>query len=299
MKCAKLYLYSFYQCRQKTSSSSPPATRRNSDGDVSLMESSTDGIEPGSPLVASSVDWSDAAAANSHIFVPTSSSLDSCYLAADCLHSGHRVKCLACRMISHQGCISTVTDRFPCRETFRECVRKYREQTATPHHWLTRRQVKGKCGTCAKTFHSKLGSKFSASSLGVVCSWCKAAYHKTDSCFDSSKEESVCDLGNHRRIAIPPSWIIKLPRKGSFKSSLKNSPKKTGCESLELVETVSKRRTDRSSHPTFLLKPIPSPNSCPVIGTHPTYRSTLTNTNSILKSFSLHYRVIPVYMRSV
>ena len=27
-------------------------------------------------------------------------------------------------------------------------------------------------------------------------------------------------------VIIPPSWIVKLPRKGSFKSSLKHSPKK-------------------------------------------------------------------------
>ena len=49
-----------------------------------------------------------------------------------------RVKCVACRVISHEGCISTLNDRFPCKETFRECVRTYREQTLILHHWVTR-----------------------------------------------------------------------------------------------------------------------------------------------------------------
>ena len=48
------------------------------------------------------------------------------------------MKCVACRVISHEGCISTLNDRFPCKETFRECVRTYREQTVILHHWVTR-----------------------------------------------------------------------------------------------------------------------------------------------------------------
>ena len=31
--------------------------------------------------------------------------------------------------------------RFPCKQTFRECVRKYREQADVHHHWVSRRQV--------------------------------------------------------------------------------------------------------------------------------------------------------------
>ena len=49
-----------------------------------------------------------------------------------------RVKCVACRVISHEGCISTLNDRFPCKETFREGVRTYREQTVILHHWVIR-----------------------------------------------------------------------------------------------------------------------------------------------------------------
>ena len=119
-------------------SSEPATPRRSSLGEISITEFSTDdGAEPGSPNAFGFVDWSDTASTTSHIFVPTSSSLDSCYLAAECLHTGHRVKCVACRVISHEGCISTLNDRFPCKETFRECVRKYREQVESSHQFLT------------------------------------------------------------------------------------------------------------------------------------------------------------------
>ena len=68
--------------------------RRSSDGDaISLMESSTDGLEgeePGSPRAWGAVDWTDSASSLAHVFVSTSSSLDTCYLQSECLHSGHR-----------------------------------------------------------------------------------------------------------------------------------------------------------------------------------------------------------------
>ena len=210
-----------------------------------------------------------------------------------------RVKCVACRVIAHEGCISTLNDRFPCKETFRECVRTYREQTVILHHWVTRyvrprlrflmscwehfrRQCKGRCHNCGKNFLSKLGSKFSASNVGVICSWCKVAYHKSDQCFDANKENNMCDLGVHKKIIIPPSWIIKLPRKGSFKSSLKHSPKRSAsaaaADTICLMDIVRKNgrvggaaagagaavKQAAGSH-SFILKPIPHPSLCPVI----------------------------------
>ena len=181
---------------------------------------------------------------------------------------------MACRVISHEGCISTLNDRFPCKETFRECVRTYREQTVILHHWVTRKQLKGRCEACGKTFLSKLGSKFSASNVGVICSWCKLAYHRTDQCFDAKKENNTCDLGVHRKIIIPPSWIIKLPRKGSFKSSLKHSPKRSATTAGEHLSYLDNRRTGKVSSSvkspgqqsqSFIMKPIPSPSICPVL----------------------------------
>ena len=82
------------------------------------------------------------------------------------------------------------------------------------------------------------------------------------------------------QLIVPPSWIVKVPRKSSFKSSLKNSPNKkkfkkranahghhhhhhhhhhtalpdTNGDILEDSTTTS----DKNERP-FCLKPIPSP----------------------------------------
>ena len=66
--------------------------RRSSDGDAISLTSDTDGLDPGpgSPLAFGVVDWTDTASSLAHIFVPTHSSIDHCYLHTECLHSGHR-----------------------------------------------------------------------------------------------------------------------------------------------------------------------------------------------------------------
>lgn len=103
-------------------------------------------------------------------------------------------------------------------------------------------------------------------------------------------------------VIIPPSWIVKLPRKGSFKSSIRHSPKKVSSDKSagrEIAGGVSEDSGDAEAcrcksgedlcsstaasggrgpagvggsgssagreHQTFLLKPIPVSNSCPVI----------------------------------
>ena len=152
-----------------------------------------------------------------------------------------------------------------------------RSISLTPFY-ICRKQLKGRCEACGKAFLSKLGSKFSASNVGVICSWCKLAYHRTDQCFDAKKENNICDLGVHRKIIIPPSWIIKLPRKGSFKSSLKHSPKRsasTAGENISYLENsikklgkvtpVSTVKAPGHQAHSFIMKPIPSPNLCPVL----------------------------------
>ncbi|KAL1492221.1 hypothetical protein ABEB36_012704, partial [Hypothenemus hampei] len=62
----------------------------------------------------------------------------------------------------------------------------------------------------------------------------------------------------HNNIIVPPSWIVKLPRKGSFKSSLRKVPKKKGS---------NKRRVSNKDkeYKTFVIKPIPSTTVTPVI----------------------------------
>lgn len=63
-------------------------------------------------------------------------------------------------------------------------------------------------------------------------------------------------LGIHANIIVPPSWIIKLPRKGSFKSSLRKTPKKR--------DASHKKSKDKDSK-AFMIKPIPSTKVTPVL----------------------------------
>lgn len=66
---------------------------------------------------------------------------------------GPRVKCSACKIITHVNCIGTLMERtkLTCKPTFRDVgIRQYREQTTTHHHWMHRRSEKGKCKHCGK-----------------------------------------------------------------------------------------------------------------------------------------------------
>lgn len=63
------------------------------------------------------------------------------------------MKCSACKINAHVGCISALMERqqLACKPTFRDVgVRQYREQTKTHHHWIHRRTEKGKCKQCGK-----------------------------------------------------------------------------------------------------------------------------------------------------
>ncbi|XP_069978351.1 diacylglycerol kinase zeta isoform X3 [Penaeus vannamei] len=238
-------------------------------------------------VLRSTCDWAEGAINGDHLWCPTSASGDLCYVGDDyCCKTGPRMKCSACKIISHTGCIAALVERvkFTCKPTFRDVgPRQYREQTATHHHWVHRRTQKGKCKQCGKGFQSKLlfGSK---EIVAISCSWCKSAYHNKESCFNMSKIEETCSLGLHSSIIVPPSWIVKLPRRGSFKSSLRKSPKKRAStkrkgrdkEDGEDKEETDEELTDgadgyttdeeneKESRP-FAIKPIPNANIRPVI----------------------------------
>ncbi|XP_047476700.1 eye-specific diacylglycerol kinase-like [Penaeus chinensis] len=238
-------------------------------------------------VLRSTCDWAEGAINGDHLWCPTSASGDLCYVGDDyCCKTGPRMKCSACKIISHTGCIAALVERvkFTCKPTFRDVgPRQYREQTATHHHWVHRRTQKGKCKQCGKGFQSKLlfGSK---EIVAISCSWCKSAYHNKESCFNMSKIEETCSLGLHSSIIVPPSWIVKLPRRGSFKSSLRKSPKKrasTKRKGRDKEDGEDKEETDeelsdgadgcttdeeneKESRP-FAIKPIPNANIRPVI----------------------------------
>ncbi|XP_071452810.1 eye-specific diacylglycerol kinase isoform X2 [Hetaerina americana] len=207
-------------------------------------------------------DWGETAINGDHLWSPTSASGDLCYVGEnDCSKHGPRMKCAACKIIAHASCIGALMDRvkFTCKPSFRDVgVRQYREQTAIHHHWVHRRSQKGKCKQCGKSFQSKL-SFSSKEIVAISCSWCKMAYHNKDSCFNLQKIGEECNLGLHNGIIVPPSWIVKLPRRGSFKSSLRKSPKKKSSSKKK-----SKEKNEKDQR-TFVIKPIPTATVKPVI----------------------------------
>ncbi|XP_053599572.1 eye-specific diacylglycerol kinase isoform X3 [Plodia interpunctella] len=215
----------------------------------------------GARVLRSTPDWGDAAISGEHLWSPTSVSGDCCYVGdAECQKHGSRMKCSACKIVAHTACIDLLMDRvqFTCKPTFRDVgVRQYREQTVTHHHWVHRRSEKGKCKACGKSLQAKL-SFSSKDIVALSCSWCKDAYHNKESCFNLQRIGEECALGSQSNIIVPPSWIVKLPRRGSFKSSLRKSPKKKSA-------SKKKGKESKNEQKTFVIKPIPTANVRPVL----------------------------------
>ncbi|XP_058833302.1 eye-specific diacylglycerol kinase isoform X2 [Topomyia yanbarensis] len=205
-------------------------------------------------------DWSENAVSGDHLWVTTSVSGDCCYLGdSECTKHGPRMKCAACKIIAHASCIPALMERaqLQCKPTFRDVgVRQYREQTKTTHHWIHRRTEKGKCKQCGKSLQAKL-SFSSKEIVALSCAWCKSSYHNKEACFNPERIGEECTLGAHRGIVVPPSWIVKLPRKGSFKSSLRKTPQKK--------KKTGKKATVTKEPRTFVIKPIPTANLTPVL----------------------------------
>lgn len=65
-------------------------------------------------------------------------------------------------------------------------------------------------------------------------------------------------IGSQSTITVPPSWIVKLPRRGSFKSSLRKSPKKKSA-------SKKKGKDSKNEQKTFVIKPIPTASVKPVL----------------------------------
>ncbi|KAL4233697.1 hypothetical protein ACF0H5_008377 [Mactra antiquata] len=212
--------------------------------------------------ILSSVDWTEHAVNSEHIWLDTNASGDFCYaMEQDCIKTGPRKKCIACKIVSHIGCIPILESKnLRCKPTFREAgVRNYREQQMMRHHWVHRRRQDGKCKQCGKSFQQRFTFQ-SKEIIAISCSWCKAAYHNKISCFMMQQIEEQCPMGVHAGIIVPPSWIIKLPKKGSFKSSLRKKSRKS---SVKRKKGGSKDSGE--VYRPFIIKPIPSPLLKPLL----------------------------------
>lgn len=80
---------------------------------------------------------------------------------------------------------------------------------------------------------------------------------------------------------MPPSWIVKLPNKGNFKSSIRVSNKNiaaggasgsaagavggAGGKSKKQTQKRQKVKEEKKEPRAFIVKPIPSPEVIPVI----------------------------------
>lgn len=69
-------------------------------------------------------------------------------------------------------------------------------------------------------------------------------------------------VGDFCPIIVPPSWIVKLPVKGNFKSSLRQNNQK---QRHQRQPSKKKQAKDNKEPKAFIVKPIPSPEVIPVI----------------------------------
>lgn len=179
-------------------------------------------------VLRSGCNWSKTAVPDEHLWLRSSDPGESCYVSEKlCCRTGPRMKCSSCRIICHFGCISKLleNDKFFCKPTFSEMEQlTCSENMSSSHHWVLRRNLKGRCSYCSKSFISKLSFSYK-DVIAMTCSWCKAAYHYKESCFSSDIANQQCSFGSDAEIIVPPTWIVKLPPRGSFKSNSKKSTK--------------------------------------------------------------------------
>ncbi|CAH0558914.1 unnamed protein product [Brassicogethes aeneus] len=95
--------------------------------------------------------------------------------------------------------------------------------------------------------------------VAISCSWCKVSYHNKECCFDTDLIGEECKMGVHAGIIVPPSWIIKLPERGNFKSSLRKTSKKRRSKKKGREKDIEMALL------SFIIKPIPTMFIIPII----------------------------------
>ncbi|XP_031555392.1 diacylglycerol kinase zeta-like [Actinia tenebrosa] len=200
-------------------------------------------------------DWTDNAVNGRHFWIDSDASANFCYLSDyECVKSGPRKKCTACKIVVHTKCIEQLERiNFRCKPTFREIQTKGVQEGSIRHHWVHRRKQEGKCEHCGKSFQHMLSFQ-NKDIISISCSWCKVAYHNKVECFEMKKIDEPCDLGAHANLIVPPSWIVKIPRKGRSGSVKRNSFKKRSI----------KRKSTKERKP-FVIKPSGSAQKKPLL----------------------------------
>jgi Phorbol esters/diacylglycerol binding domain (C1 domain) len=76
---------------------------------------------------------------------------------------------------------------------------------APPHQWQLTSVLPGRpCACCAKPFDADR-----AGLDGFRCTWCSAEVHR--GCVSKAKK-SICTLGRHRKLSLPPAAIVQVTR---------------------------------------------------------------------------------------
>lgn len=208
-------------------------------------------------------DWTLDSTVGEHLWNDCTNSAEVCHISEECGRSGAKKKCSVCRITCHVQCIQTL--KLTCRPTFREAdIREYREEKKSfvPHHWVGRRRQESKCKSCAKSIQPMFAFS-SKDMVAMQCTWCKAIYHNRPSCFSDLVRSAQCSLGPHASLIVPPNWIIKIPEKNSFKSSIRRASSMV-CPSKQTM--LGSHLCSSSSRPENLSVVTKGPDRCSVTG---------------------------------
>ncbi|KXJ08889.1 Diacylglycerol kinase zeta [Exaiptasia diaphana] len=200
----------------------------------------------GCDVCSDTCDWTDNACIGRHFWIDSDASANLCYLSDyECTKSGPRKKCTSCKIVVHTKCIEQLERiNFRCKPTYREIQAKGLQDNSMRHHWVHRRKQDGKCEHCGKSFQHMLSFQ-NKDIISISCSWCKIAYHNKVECFSMRRIDELCELGVHANTIVPPSWVVKIPKKHGKSSSIKrNSFKKKSV----------KRKSTKERKP-FVIKP--------------------------------------------
>ncbi|KAF0311441.1 Diacylglycerol kinase zeta [Amphibalanus amphitrite] len=188
--------------------------------------------EGGRRTLRSTCDWSEAAVNGEHLWMPTSASGDFCLRARPRLFGKHRSRASSGRYLPHAA-------HLPGWPLYRSALDGYRPKTGS----------RMKCTACKIICHT-----------GCIANLIDKVKFACKPTFRMQRIEEQCSLGIHKDIIVPPSWIVKLPRRGSFKSSLRKSPKKRSSSRRKSRDWIDKDQTR-----AFAIKPIPTANVKPII----------------------------------
>ncbi|TGZ68753.1 hypothetical protein CRM22_004088 [Opisthorchis felineus] len=237
-----------------------PERKTSDNGNSSTSRSISDVDSQNSSFMASSSsmpDWTEQSALGEHLWIDTNASGDLCYVPEpECCRSGGKKKCTVCRITCHVKCMDSLA--FACRQTYREAdVREYRDERArglhTVHHWVSRRRHDNRCKCCGKSFQAVFSFN-SKEAVAKQCTWCKASYHSKPSCFDDSLLDEPCSMGTHAALVVPPHWIIKMPEKNTFKSSIRRTSSLI-CPPINDLEHTTSQIATYVSRPDHLGQP--------------------------------------------